>query len=142
MLADSIKGILKYFILTLILILTFLGIYTVLTAKDDFGLANKKKLITKVMTVVGNKPYKLVEEGMCHRFEGWRYLFSEYGAKPERSSVDENLGWLYPADITENPIEYEVVMSEKRVPTKLDITSAKIISQGGFNAYIFKVSRQ
>lgn len=132
------KGSVRNIAAAFLILLAFLGIYTVFTAKDDFGIAAKKKLVTQVMDVVGNRPYKLIEQGMCHRFEGWRYLFTEYGGKPERSSVDENLGWLYPKEITENPVDYTVIITEKRVPTAFETKNAKVISQGGFSAYITK----
>lgn len=135
---DSFKGRTNIVGAIFLIVLSLLGIATILTVKDDYGMANKKKLVADVMKIIEDKPYKLVESGMCHRFEGWRYLFSVYGRRPERSSVDEVLGWLYPSEITENPVSYRVVVAEKRTPQEFDTQEAKVVSRGGFNAYIFQ----
>lgn len=97
----------------LLLLTVTLGIVSVLTTPNPYGLETKKQKISEVMAIVDDKPYDLTEKGNCHRFEGWRYLFSVYGRAPERSDIDSTFGWLYPDEITEVSTKYSVVMEGK-----------------------------
>src|SRR5207248_1630920 len=106
----------KYLFYILLIFFVLHGIFTIFTAKGDYGLNTKKKLITEVMITIDNKPFDLSEEGACHKYEGWRYLFSIYGKKPEKSSEDNNFAWLYPNEVSNKPIKYTVIMKETRAP--------------------------
>lgn len=121
-----------------IIILAVLGIFTILTNKDDFGLQIKKDLIKQVISYLGKESFELKQTGICHTYEGWRYLFILEGKTPERSDSDQGMGWLYTDEITVNPTRYTIVMSESRVPIQFDKSASKTISSGGFTAHIFK----
>lgn len=102
----------KYVNSTLIVLVCITGIISVLTTHNPYGLATKKQLISKVISAVGNEDYDLTSNGNCHKFEGWRYLFSTYGKKPARSDVDSVFGWLYPKEIHDTPVKYSVIVTE------------------------------
>ena len=93
------------------MIICSLGIFSVLTAYNPYGLSVKKEIVSSVMSKIGNKTYELNEEGVCHKYEGWRYLFATYGKAPERSNIDSNFGWLYPNEIHNGPVNYSVTIT-------------------------------
>jgi|SRR3989344_568066 len=128
----------QYFIFGLlpILVVCGLGAFTVMNINKEFGLGVKKQLINQVMETVGEEPFELINNGVCHRYDGWRYLFTVYGRTPERSDTDESLGWLYPEEITETKVNLKVIMSERKILPTEDISKANIIEGGGFKAYI------
>lgn len=130
----NFKGV----IIFVLFIISILGIFTVLTNKAEFGLGVKKSLIQKVITIIGDKPFELKQTGICHTYEGWRYLFTLSGKTPESSDSDKGLSWLYPEEITTNAVKYTIILSESRVPIEFDIKNAKIITSGGFSAYVFE----
>lgn len=101
----------KYLSPILIPAICILGIISILTAYNPYGLEIKKQIIYQVMSVVKMNPYDLAEEGQCHRFEGWRYLFATYARAPERSDIDSTFGWLYPEEIHDTPVEYSVAIT-------------------------------
>lgn len=129
---------LKPFIISAVFLIATLGIFTVLTNKPEFGLGMKNILIKQVITYINNEPFELKQTGLCHFYEGWRYLFIVNGRKPERSQSDQGLGWLYPDEITDKPVKYTVILAESRVPVNFDTKDAIILKSGGFTAYIFK----
>ncbi len=129
---------LRYLIVLLLVLISLLGIKAVITNQPEFGLEVKKSLIKQVSSIIDNQPFELKQTGVCHFYEGWRYLFILNGKKPERSDSDSGLGWLYHDEITQRPAQYTVILSEDRVPINFDPKNAKIIKQGGFSAYIFK----
>jgi 4-amino-4-deoxy-L-arabinose transferase-like glycosyltransferase len=134
---ESFNKPVRYFMYLLVLFYIIFGIYTVTVAKGSFGMITKKVLIAKVMDIIKNEPYELSETGGCHAYEGWRYLFSTYGRRPERSSEDSNFSWLYPDDISKTPAKYSVLISETRVPTLLKGKYKYVFEEGGFTTYIF-----
>ncbi len=136
LLVDSLKGNLKYLAYYFVVLVCILGIFTVTHASDEFGLAIKKTLIQKVGGVV-DASFDLKEYGKCQQYAGWRYLFTVYGKKPDKSSVDSTLGWLYPKDIKLGKLKYSVIMSESRVQQLFNIKEARVISEGGFKGFIF-----
>lgn len=138
LLFELIGGWYKYLLLTGVLILSFAGIFTVLTAQGDYGIQTKKNMIAKVMQVINTDTFDLQEDGMCHHWEGWRYLFTVYGRTPLRSSADKSLGWLYPNDISKAPSQYSIIVTEARAPINFDTTNSIKVSEGGFNAYVYK----
>lgn len=129
---------LKTLIISVIFLTAVLGIFTVLTNKPEFGLGVKNTLIKQVISHIDNAPFELKQTGLCHFYEGWRYLFIVNGKKPERSDSDQGLGWLYPDEVTNKPAKYTVIFSESRVPVNFDTKGATILKSGGFAAYIFK----
>ncbi|MDP3758516.1 MAG: hypothetical protein Q8Q86_02255, partial [Candidatus Daviesbacteria bacterium] len=129
---------LKPLIITGVFIAVTLGISTVISNKPDFGLEAKQSLIKQVSMVIGSDSFELKQTGLCHFYEGWRYLFVLNGKRPERSDSDGGLGWLYQSEITQNPVKYTVILSESRVPVTFDTQNAQIFHSGGFGAYIFR----
>lgn len=113
------------------------GLYTVLTASGDFGIDSKKMLVTKVMEVIGTDSYEVKQRGQCHQSGGWRYLFSVYGRKPERSDEDEVFSWLYPDEVSVKPIKYTVIVEETR-SKPLQIGYKYLLQAGGFRVYVFE----
>ncbi len=130
----------KIRILAYIVIILFVihGIFTVFTASGDFGLATKNKLIGQVMNIVGQNSYDLDQDGACHKYEGWRYLFSNYARKPAHSSEDSVFSWLYPQEVSSSATEYSVLMTEKRAPTIAPLNYKYMLEQGGFKAYVYQ----
>ena len=128
----------KMIIAGTLITLSFLGVRTVVTSTNDYGLEVKRQLISEVVKVVGKESFELKSEGMCHIAEGWRYLFSIYGQKPVRSSTDQIFGWLYPGEILKDKAKYLVVMSESRVALTFSTANSIVVKKGGFSAYIFR----
>lgn len=124
--------------LGLIIIVVILGMNTVLKASDEFSLGPKKVLISKVIKVIGNESFSIEGRGVCHDYEGWRYLFKVYGRVPNQSYTDKNLGWLYPEEIDTMPPTFTIILSEDRIPLKEDLSSLPSIKEGGYRAYIKK----
>lgn len=129
---------LKFLIITGAFMTAALGIFTVISNRPDFGLGVKQSLVRQVGVAIGSDSFELKQTGLCHFYEGWRYLFILNGKKPERSDSDNGLGWLYPEEITQKPVRYTVILSESRVPINFNPAKARIITSGGFTAYIFK----
>lgn len=125
-------------VVAMILVFPLLGIYNVMNTDMNFSFKIKRELIFQAMQVIDNEPFELYENGTCHKYEGWRYLFSIYGRKPERSSTDSVLGWLYPSEITDRKVKYTVIVSEASAPPPDDISKPYIIYSGGFIAYILQ----
>lgn len=119
------------------LILSILGVWTIITNNPEFGLSYKNSLIKQTIAVIDKEPFELKQTGLCHFYEGWRYLFILNGKIPQRSDSDQSLGWLYDQEITNLPVKYKVILSEKRAPINFDTRGAKIINSGGFTSYIF-----
>ena len=137
-LISHLKGKMRMMAFGLILVIMLLGINTVLNTSDEFSLANKKRIIKEVMEVVGEKSFAIEGRGICHNWEGWRYLFKVYGRVPDKSYTDSSLGWLYPEEIgTKTPI-YTIILSEDRIPLKEDLSATLSIKEGGYRAYIKK----
>lgn len=136
-LAGYFKSFKNLIILT-IFVISILGIFTVSTNNAEFGLKVKKSLIQNVIQIIGDEPFELKQEGICHTYEGWRYLFVLSGKTPERSESDKGLGWLYSEEITMKSPKYTIILSESRVPVQIDVRNAIEIRSGGFTAYIFK----
>ncbi len=124
--------------LALVILVSAIGINTVLHTSDEFSLGPKKNLISKVMDVVGNEPFSIDGRGICHDYEGWRYLFKVYGRVPGQSYTDKNLGWLYPDEISKTEPKFTVILSEDRIPLKEDLPGNLSIKEGGYRAYIIK----
>lgn len=137
-LADAKNKIIVTTFILIAVIFSSLGIFTIFTAKGDFGLATKARLVKKVMSYIKEGKFEIREDGLCHTNGGWRYLFKYYGRKPERSPVDHSIGYLFPDEISKQPVGYTVVMSEARIPSSHTKNNPPTFSEGGFRAYIYK----
>ena len=122
----------------LIMVIAGLGINTVLYSSDEFSLGPKKKIISGVMNEIGNSSFSVEGRGICHDYEGWRYLFKIYGKVPAQSYTDKELGWLYPEEIEKNKPKYTVILSEERIPLTEDLSNLPSLRDGGYRAYIRK----
>lgn len=111
------------------------GIFTVVSAKVDYGIGTKKILIKSVQDIVGNEPFDLKASGGCHG--GWRYLFSVYFRRPEQSSEDKSFAWLYPDEVSTKKTKYTVIIKETRLP-EVYKGQKYLLQQGGFSAYVFE----
>lgn len=131
----------KYRIISFIgiIIILIFGVNTVLQSSDKFSLGSKKKLISKIMEKVGDSNFSINGMGACHNYEGWRYLFKTYGRTPNKSYTDQNFGWLYPEEVYEGKVSYEVILAESRIPSDKDINGYDRIDEGGYSAYIKKL---
>ncbi len=127
----------KYVFYLVIFLLAINNIYSVFNSKGSFGLDSKKKLISEINKVIGNRPFELNEAGQCHGYGGFRYLFKTYSNKPVKSGEDSNFSWLWPDEITNIRPEYEVLITETRANPKIDKGYIKVIKEGGFSAYIY-----
>jgi 4-amino-4-deoxy-L-arabinose transferase-like glycosyltransferase len=129
----------KLILVLLLLVIGILGTKTVLTARDDYGLLTKKTLIEQVDHYLGVNSFDLDARGLCHRFEGWRFLFRVYGHTPNQSFTDEGLGWIYKDEIVRQPARYLVLITEDRLPGD-EISEDYVFSftQGGFTAYVYE----
>lgn len=137
-LINHLNKIIKIIFFAMLLIAISLGINTVLHTSDEFSLAPKKVLINKVMNMIGNEPFAIEGRGICHNYEGWRYLFKVYGRVPIKSYTDGSLGWLYPNEISTEAPKYTIILSEDRIPLNEDLSSLTSIKEGGYRAYIRK----
>jgi len=115
-----------FFILIIIALLA--GFNTVINSSDKYSLGAKKKLISKVMIEVGDNSFFIDQGGVCHTYEGWRYLFKIYGRTPDKSFTDQNFAWLYPEELNNKKVVYDVILSEYGT-----------IKAGGFGADINKI---
>jgi len=129
---------LKFPILFTSLIVSILGVFTITTNNPQFGLSAKNSLIKQTISVIDKAPFELKQTGICHFYEGWRYLFVLNGKTPQRTDSDQSLGWLYDKEITNNPVKYTIILSEKRAPINFDAKDAKVINSAGFTSYIFQ----
>lgn len=136
-----LKQIIKKVLQGLIIVIPILGIITILTTRDDFGLSYKKKMLGQILNIVQEGGFEIEQKGLCHHYGGWRYLFKQAGKPPLRSSSDESLGWLYENEISSKPADYKIIFVEARYPKEDEIKNAKTISEGGFKAYIIKNSK-
>ncbi|MBI3397340.1 glycosyltransferase family 39 protein [Candidatus Woesebacteria bacterium] len=134
----NLKKPLNYLAILLITAFALHGIYVVFTARGDFGVHTKQKIITETMSIIGNEPYYLEEKGNCHEAEGWRYLFSYYERRPERSSEDKIFAWLYPKEVSDKATRFSVILKETRSQANIDQGYIYRFEEGGFTAYIYK----
>lgn len=137
-LVGQINKKIKPIVFILVAVVLVLGFNTVLNSSDKYSLGPKKKLITKVMSKLGSSSFSIDQMGTCHTYEGWRYLFRVYGKTPAVSFTDRNFAWLYPQEVSNGPVDYNVVLSEYGVIPHRDLSGYEKISEGGFSAYIKK----
>jgi hypothetical protein len=125
----------QYFSLGVLLLIVTLGIFTIINVSPQYGLVNKKLLIAEVMSQVKQEPFAIDAKGLCHDYEGWRYLFKSYGLTPVQSFTDKNFAWIYPDEITNTSPKFNVTLIENRIAYEFNDKS-KIIKVGGFSAII------
>ena len=135
---QKLKTPFNYLAHLLIFIAVLLGILTIVTAKGDFGLAAKQRLISRVMYAIDGDSFYLTTVGDCQDTGGWRYLFSVYGRRPLQSSEDITFGWLYPDELSKEKYKYSVIIKESRAPATVRTGYKFAIEEGGFTAYIFE----
>lgn len=138
-LLSGLKSTYQYLVIPPIVLVIILGINTVVNVSNKFGLGVKRQLISDVMQVVRDKKFSIEGEGICHNYEGWRYLFKIYGRTPDKSYTDKNFAWLYPDEMVSEDVEYEVVLAEQRLPKQKDLSNYFKISRGGYSAYIRQI---
>lgn len=137
LISSSSKKI-KLIFIGLILVISLMGVRTIVSTSDEFSLGPKKILVSRVMEKIGENSFSIEGRGVCHDYEGWRYLFKVYGKVPSQSYTDKNLGWLYPEEISKETPIYTVILSEDRIPLKEDLSNLESIKEGGYRAYIRK----
>lgn len=125
------------FVLVAVVLLT--GFNTVVNSSDKYSLGSKKKLIAEIMSVVGSNSFSIDQMGICHTYEGWRYLFKIYGKTPARSFTDQNFSWLYPDEVSKGPVSYSVILSEYGILADRDLSGYQKIDEGGFSAFVKKL---
>lgn len=140
-LVNRLKLSYQYFLTPVIVLVIILGVNTVVNVSEKFGLGIKKQLISEVMLIVGDNKFSIDGEGICHNYEGWRYLFKIYGRVPDKSYTDKNFAWLYPDEAISEDVEYEMVLSEDRLPSQRDFSDYLRISKGGYSAYIKQIKK-
>lgn len=134
-LISQLKLTQKLIPLALIFLAVLSGIFTVAKISDKFGLGPKKELISEIMDKVGDKKFEIKGEGICHNFEGWRYLFKFYGKTPTKSYTDANFAWLYPKEVSSDTPEVEVILVESRLLYQENFNGLRI-DKGGYSGYI------
>lgn len=124
------------------LLLVFIGIVVIansvviLNQPIDQGLAVKKELVVKTMSVVNNHSFSLDTNQKYLYFGGWRYLFEVYGKKPSKSQADEMFGWIYPKEISQEKPELKVIISDTEISIKEKPIT--VIKSGIYQAYVFE----
>lgn len=127
----------KIAVVGLLGLVLFFSLKTIVVAQESYGLKVKKELVSKVIEEFKGKSYRVIEAGSCHKYAGFRYLFKQYGSyPPASSSIDSNLGWLYPDEISSETANFLVtVLATKDLDDSNDDKKLKITS-GGFTALI------
>lgn len=123
----------------LIGVILVVGANTILNSSSEYSLGAKRVLINKVMETVRNSSFSIDKMGTCYIYDGWRYLFKTYGKTPARSFTDQNFSWLYPKEVNNNTVDYNVIISEYGVKSDRDLNGYEKIDEGGFTAYIKKI---
>ncbi len=93
------------------------------------GLSAKKKFIENLTSEIGNETYYLSFEE-DRDYQGWRYLFQQYGRIPASSKSDEMFGWIYMPQIKST--HQVTVFIGQKPPEKYE----KIIVEGPFTGFI------
>lgn len=121
----------------IIILFAVSGIFSIFTSRGDYGFEVKKNLTEKMMAIIGEKTYSLTEEGDCHKYEGWRYMFSSFGKRPVKSSEDSVYGWIYKDELTSERIDYDIFMVENRANIK-KAGYKYSFTEGGFTGYVYE----
>ncbi len=119
-----------------ILIIVAFSFYTISQVNTEFGMANKISIVKSVSNIVGKKSFYLSSDVGCQQYGGWREIFAYYGKLPSASYTDSNLGWLYPNEIKKGPFFFDVVITEKRMKTKITGKKIMTIGKGGYKVFI------
>ncbi|MDP3758536.1 MAG: hypothetical protein Q8Q86_02355 [Candidatus Daviesbacteria bacterium] len=138
-LISQVKGKSRWLFFILIGGVLIAGLNTVMNSSDKYSLGPKKALIGRVMEIVKDESFTLDKMGTCHIYDGWRYLFKAYGRTPARSFTDQNFAWLYPKEVNDGPVSYNVIVSESGAPPDRGLEGYTKISEGGFTAYVKKL---
>lgn len=129
----------KPIFLILLVSILIMGFNTIIKTSDKFGLGPKKRLTEKAMKKVGTSNFSIEDLGVCHTYEGWRYLFKAYGKTPTKSFTDKHLAWMYPEEIRNDLITYQIFLSQSTAVPDKEVIWYDKIDEGGFSAYIRKL---
>lgn len=138
-LISQIKGKRRLLFFILIGGVLIAGFNTAMNSSDKYSLGSKKALISKVMEVVKTDSFAIESMGNCFIYDGWRYLFKVYGRTPAKSFTDQNFAWLYPEEVNNSPVTYNVIVSDSGAPADRYLTEYERINEGGFTAYVKRV---
>lgn len=138
-LISRMKPVFRFFPVLVIFLVTVFGINTIFKVSKNFSFSTKKQLIGDIMQIVGNNKFSIEGEGICHNYEGWRYLFKTYARAPDKSYTDKDLAWLYPDEVGSLEVDYNVILSEGRLPLQRDLSDYIKINKGGYAAYIKRI---
>lgn len=128
----------KVVVVTILGLSLFSGVRTVVATDDSYGLVHKKFLVNQLSQEIGTASFRLEASGLCHKYEGWRFLFTTYGVRPAQSFTDANFAWIYPDEIAKQSPELTVVIQEDRVPHNQLTNYLYTTTQGGFTGYVIK----
>lgn len=81
---------------------------------NRFGWEAKWQATQFALETVGGQPFALEALGRCHRFGGFRYLFTLAGKEPAWSYVDGELGYLYGKKLTDPPPLWVVMVAPEK----------------------------
>lgn len=131
----------KFVAIPIMMLFLFINLYSLFTLQQEqFGLLTRKKLIQKIMPVVGNKSFYLetrsTDGRKYHSMGGWRYLFKAYGKTPNQSHADDFFGWIYPDEISKDKPKLRVIVSE--YPTKVKEPILFQVKNGVYEGYVVK----
>lgn len=81
---------------------------------NRFGWEAKWQATQFALETVGSQPFALAALGRCHRYGGFRYLFTLAGKDPAWSYVDGELGYLYGKKLTDPPPLWVVMVAPEK----------------------------
>lgn len=137
----SLNSNIKLLLIIFYITIAAMGVRTILIAKDNFGLTNKKFLIESVSKIINSEYYELETEGFCHKYEGWRFLSRAFGSLPVKSYSDDTFGWIYKEELSHYQPKYLILYKEIRDPSIIPLGYIKDIEKGGFKVYIYNSKR-
>ncbi len=94
-LSDIFQRNRKIFLITILFIIMFVSLHTILTGQMSYSFADKKKSIEFAARHIGSSDFYLDAVGGCGKYGGYRYLFEYFGKKPTASYMDEHFSWIY-----------------------------------------------
>lgn len=100
------------------------------------GLFIQKELVIMTSKVLNKQPFYLNTTENYLYFGGWRYLFTVYGQKPDRSRADDHFGWIYQDEISNQPIKKKVIITTLGYVIKGEKPN-NIVQVGNYQALIY-----
>ena len=120
---------------TVIIFLT-VNLFEFSRVENPYGMKHKKELIKWANQYLDGSNWVLESESKCHRENGLRYLFELSGNPPNRSFMDPNFAWLYPAMPSDERAGKVLLITDRPL-----VGNEEIVAKQGFgamNAYILK----